>query len=68
MAQEWRDSDAISVAPQRRYQVTMHCADGRAVRVTVQASTIETVIDQVKGRRIACPGDLVDFVVSELGE
>jgi hypothetical protein len=43
----------------------MHREHGGPVRVHVMASTIESVIDQVKGRRIACPPDLVDFSVAE---
>ena len=62
---EWRDSDTISVTPQRRFVVTMHCDDGRVVRVTLEASTIESVIDQVKGRRIATPPGMLDFTVAE---
>lgn len=62
---EWRDTDAISVRPQRRWAVTMHCRDGRVVTVRVMAHSIESVIEQVKVRRIACPGDMVDFSVSE---
>jgi hypothetical protein len=62
---EWQHTDTLSVSPQRRWVVTMHREHGGPVRVHVMASTIESVIDQVKGRRIACPPDLVDFSVAE---
>lgn len=66
MPLEWQSTDAISVSPQRRFVVTMHTEEGRVVKVTLMASTIDSVIDQVKGRRIACPRDMVDFSVAEV--
>lgn len=60
---EWRDTDALSVRPQRHFIVTVRCRDGRTMRIGVQASSIETVIDQVRGRRIALPLEVADLMV-----
>jgi hypothetical protein len=62
---EWQSSDAISVAPQHRFTVRMECADGRVVSITLMAGTIESVIDQVRHRRIATPPGMVAYTVSE---
>lgn len=62
---EWRDTDTVSVSPQRRFRVWMETTCG-GVGVTLQASTIEAVIDQVKGRRIATPPEMTGFTVAEI--
>jgi hypothetical protein len=63
LVSEWRDTDAISVPPQRQFVVTVYCQDGRAMRIRLSASSIETVIDQVRGRRIALPSEVSDVLV-----
>ena len=65
---EWKDSDAISLSPQRRFRVAMQTDKGRTVSVTLTAGSIESVIDQVKGRRIATPPGLCGFSVAEIAE
>ncbi|MGY6214967.1 hypothetical protein ACW73L_07380 [Methylolobus aquaticus] len=62
---DWRDTDSISVSPQRRFKVRVECLDGRVVTITVTAGSMDSVIDQVTNRRIATPPDRVSFSVSE---
>lgn len=62
---EWRDSDTLSVSLQRRFKV-LFATPGGAVSVIVTASTLESVIDQVKGHRIATPPKMDGFTVEEI--
>lgn len=56
-----------SIAKQRQFRVVMHTPDGD-VSIYMQAGSIETVIDQVKNRRIATPPGMRGFDVSEVSQ
>lgn len=70
---EWASSEpdrlkqyyALSVVPQRKFQVIMTGRHGD-VSIVLTAGSIDTVIDQVKGRRIATPPGMTGFRVTEL--
>lgn len=58
------DPRALSVQTQRRFKVRM-LAPGGDVTVRVSASSLESVIDQVKHRRIATPPGMTSFSVED---
>ena len=62
---EWRETDTLSVSPQRRFKV-LFATPGGSVSVILMASTLDSVIDQVKGRRIATPPHMSGFTVEEI--
>lgn len=67
MAMSMTPHDVITVLPQRRFVVRMECADGQTVSIRVTAATIESVVDQVRGRRLATPPGMTGFSVTDAG-
>ena len=59
-----REYVALSLRPQRRYRVLM-TGEATSVVVFLSAGSIDSVIDQVKNRRIATPPGMTSFSVEE---
>lgn len=67
MAALKRTDDALCgryVSPQRSFRIHM-CAPDGDVTVRLKAGSIESVIDQVKHRRLATPAGMTSFSVDE---
>lgn len=56
---------SCTVRPQRKFRVVM-CGENGDVSMTVEAGSIETVIDQIENRRLATPPGMNVFSVSEI--